>query len=155
MKNYIVITTALLAIFISGCGGAVKTARTPTETLVALNEAAKKRDAGAIKTLLSKSTVALIERNAAAQKTTSDELLTKDQGAPFRELPEIRGEKIEGDTATVEVKSETGGENQKIPLVKEDGEWKVALDKYAEEMSKRFTEEMNKSPRSESNNPAK
>lgn len=153
MKNYIVITIALLAIFISGCG-TLQTARTPSDTLRALNEAAKKRDAEAIKKLLSKSTLALIEKNAAAQKTTSDDLLTREQGAPFRELPEIRAEKIEGDTATVEIKSEIIPENEKIPLVKEDGEWKVALDKYAEDVRKRYTEEMNKNPKPESNNPA-
>jgi len=155
MKTYIVITTALLAIFISGCGAAVQTARTPSDTLRALNEASKKKDADGIKKLLSKGTLELLEKNASTQKTTSADLLTRENGAPFRELPEIRGEKIEGETAVVEVKSDMRSENDKIPLVKEDGEWKVALDKYAEEARKRFTEEMNKSPNPESNNPAK
>jgi PBP1b-binding outer membrane lipoprotein LpoB len=154
MKTYIVITIALLAIFISGCGGAVQTARTPSDTLRALHEASKKKDADAIKKLLSKGTLALLEKNASIQKTTSNDLLTRENGAPFRELPDIRGEKTDGDTATVEVKSATMSENEKIPLVKEDGEWKVALDKYAEDARKRFTEDMNKDPNPESNKPA-
>jgi PBP1b-binding outer membrane lipoprotein LpoB len=153
MKNYIVITILLFAIFISGCGGMMQPARTPSDTLRALNEATKKKDVEAIKKLLSKGTLALIDKNAATQKTTSDELLTRDAGATFRELPEIRGEKIEGDTATVEVKPEEGTQNEKIPLVKEDGEWKVALDKYVEDIRKRMLEDMNK-PKTENENPA-
>jgi hypothetical protein len=154
MKNYIVITILLFAIFISGCGdGIFQPARTPTDTLRALNEATKKKDAEAIKKLLSKGTLVLIEKSAATQKTTSDDLLTRDANSTFRELPEIRGEKIEGDTASVEVKSEIGNENEKIPLVKEDGEWKVALDKYVEDLKKRMREEMNK-PQPETENPA-
>ncbi len=154
MKNYIVITIIILAVFISGCGGTIKTERSPSDTLRALNEASKKKDTEAIKNLLSKGTLALLEKNAAREEISSDELLRRqwDDDAPFSELPEISGEKIEGDTATVEVKSETRTENEKIPLVKENGEWKVALDRYSEEVQKRMLEEMNREPNSESNN---
>ena len=53
---------------------------------------------------------------------------------------------IEGETATVEVKNNVSGEFQKIPFVKEDGVWKVALDKFLDDVMKKMKEEMNKMP---------
>ena len=140
MMIYKIITIALCAFFIIGCGGAQP--RTPTETLKALNEASKKRDVPAIKKLLSKGTLALLEESAKTKNKSSDELLKEEGGAPFKELPDIRGETIEGDTAFVDVKNEITGETERIPLVKEEGEWKVALDKYLEDLMKRWTEQM-------------
>jgi len=146
MKHYKLFTLALCALFIVACGGGGGTGqtRTPTETLKALNEASKKKDAEGIKKLLSKGTLKLLEEAAQKEKTTPDELLKREGGAPMATLPEIRGEKIEGDTAYVEIKNDITNEDEKMPLVKEDGEWKVALDKYLEVMKQRFTEEMNK-----------
>ena len=140
-------TLALGAIFLIVCGAQQ---RTPTDTLKALNEASKKKDAPAIKKLLSKGTLNLLEESAKSKNKSSDELLQEDGGAPFRDLPEVRGETIEGDTAFVDVKNEVTGENERIPLVKEDGEWKVALDKYLENLMKKLTEQM-KSPVPNSN----
>lgn len=148
MNIYKVFTLALCAFFIIGCGSAGKS-RTPTDTLKALNEASKKKDVEGIKKVLSKGTLKLLDEAAQKEKTTPDELLKKDNGAPMAELPEILGEKIEGDTAYVEIKNDITKENEKMPLVKEDGEWKVALDKYLETMRQRFTEEMNKMQKSE------
>jgi uncharacterized lipoprotein len=148
MKHYKLLTLALCAVFfISGCssvGNIVTKERTPTDTLKALNDASKKKDTAAIKKLLSKGTNVLLENAALAANTSSDELLKKDDGAPFEDLPEIRGEKIEGETATVTVANQITSEDENIPLVKEDGEWKVALDKYLEDLKKRYDEDMNK-----------
>ena len=44
---------------------------------------------------------------------------------------EAQNEKISGDTATLEVKDENG-KWQTIPFVKEDGQWKIALDQLLE-----------------------
>jgi hypothetical protein len=45
---------------------------------------------------------------------------------------EERNVKITGDTATMEVRGSKGGTDDwsTLPFVKEDGEWKVALDTY-------------------------
>jgi hypothetical protein len=147
MKHYKLFIVALCALFIVACGGGAANTgkdRTPIETLKALNEASKKKDADGIKKLLSKGTLKLLDEAAQKEKTTPDELLRREGGAPMATLPEIRGEKIEGDTAYVEIKNDITNEDEKMPLVKEDGEWKVALDKYLEVMKQRFTEEMNK-----------
>ncbi len=146
MKIYKVLIIALGLVFIAACNNATDTkitlSRTPTETIKALGEAGKKKDVAAIKKLLSKGSLALIEKSAKAQNQTSDELLTREDGAPFQNITEYGAEKIEGETATVEVKGELLNNFEKIPLVREDGEWKAALDKYAEEFMKRLNEQM-------------
>lgn len=157
MKIYKTFIVALFALFIVGCssGGALlQQTKSPTETLKALNEAAKKKDVEGIKRELSKGTLELLEQSAQRQKRTVDELLLEDQGAPFEELPEMRNEQIEGDTATVEVKNRLTDTYEKVPFVKENGEWKLALDKFMEDMMKRATEEMNKIPTNQSNSAA-
>ncbi|MBA4185152.1 MAG: hypothetical protein H0X49_14270, partial [Acidobacteria bacterium] len=45
-------------------------------------------------------------------------------------------------TATVEVKDNSTGNLEKIPFVKEDGVWKVALDKFMEDLMNKMREEM-------------
>jgi hypothetical protein len=44
-------------------------------------------------------------------------------------MPEVRNEKIDGDTATIEVKDDKTGNWETFHLVKEDGEWKVSFGK--------------------------
>lgn len=121
-------------------------ATSPMETIKVLNEAAKTKNTEAIKRVVSKGTLALMEKTAQEQKTTVDELLKKDDGAPFEELPEMRNEKITGETATVEVKNNESGEWTALPFVKEDGVWKVAIDKYVERLQKKMTEDMKQPP---------
>lgn len=147
MKSYKILTLALFALFITGCGtvGNIGTKeRTPTETIKAFNDASKKKDIETVKKLISKGTLKQLENSALAANTSVDNLLKKDSDTNFEEFPEIQGEKIEGDTAYVEIKNEITGENEKMPLIKEDGEWKIAFDKYLEDLRKRYTEEMNK-----------
>lgn len=149
MKIYkILALAALCAFFMAGCGGAANLtgkSESPIETVRALHEASQKKDVAEIKKRLSKETLRLFENTALAEKTTVDELLKKDGGAPMQKLPEMREEKVESETtAYVEVKNDMTGDFEKLPLVKEDGQWKVAIDKYLEAMRQRLTEEMNK-----------
>jgi hypothetical protein len=144
MKHYRIFIFVLCALFIVACGGNTGKNRTPTETIKALHEVSKKKDVEGIKKLLSKETLKLLDEAAQKEKTTPDEFLKKDGNPPFERLPEIRGEMIEGDVAYVNIKNDITDKDEKMPLVKEDGEWKLALDKYIETMKKQFTEEMNK-----------
>jgi len=125
----------------------------PMETMKALNEAARSKDTATLKNLVSRGTLTMMEENAKSQNTTVDELLAKGSAAPFEELPVMRNEKIAGDTATVEVKDKSSEKWTTLPFVKEDGGWKVALDKFVEEMKKKMTEEM-KTPAGNSNKTA-
>jgi hypothetical protein len=143
MKFYKIIIIALWAFVIGGCGTANNpSTRTPTETLKALGEAGKRKDAAAIKSMLSKGSLELLEKTAKSQNQTSDRILTRENGAPFQNITEYGAEKIEGDMATVEVKTELITQFETIPMVRENGEWKAALDKYAEDVMKRMNEQM-------------
>ncbi len=118
----------------------------PTETMLALNKAARERNSAAVKNLISKGTLEMMEANAREQNTTVDELLKNDENTPFEEIPEMRNEKIEGDRATVEVKNKLSDDWIALPFVKENGVWKVAVDRYIEDMRQKMLEEMKQPP---------
>lgn len=173
MKIYTIILSAFVAFTITACStteqanqtpntvntttqtnqGTVETkpaqtALSPTETLMALNEASKKKDAAAIKNYLSQGTLDLFKKEAEKQKKTVDELLKEEDDSQFQELPQTRNEVISGDTATVEVKNTVTGEYEPFPLVKENGAWKAAIDVYVKNLEAEAEKE---SKESESN----
>lgn len=145
MKTYQTIVVALCALFVFGCSQMTQT-KSPTEVLNALNEASKTKDVAGIKNSVSRGTLKMIEESAKAQKMTVDELLGKENGAPFKDLPEMRNEKIEGDTATVELKNAANNDWESVPFVKEDGVWRLALDKYLEDFRRKATQSMKMPP---------
>lgn len=145
MKICKTIVVALCAFFIFGCA-AKPPAPSPTDTLKTFIEASKNKDAETVKKTLSKGTIGMIEETAKAQNTTVDDLLKKDNGMTVKELPEMRNEKIEGDTATLEVKNVVTGDFDSIPFVKEDGGWKIALDKFMQQLMKKSREQMTMPP---------
>jgi hypothetical protein len=146
-KTKQILFALVCAFFLFGCNSAVvEKTKSPTETLRVLSEASKKKDTAAIKSYLSKGTLNMLEQSAARQQKSVDELLKQENGAPFQNLPEIKNEQITGETAVVEVKNDVTGEFEKIPFVKEDGVWKVALDVFMKDVMKRLTEEMNPMP---------
>ncbi len=133
MKIYQTIIIVFCALALAACG-AVESTNSPTASLKKFIEASKAKDIETIKNLLSKSTIDAIKKAADAQDTTVDEILLNDNGTPLKELPETRNEKIENDAASVEVKNKMTGEFETIPLVKEDGVWKIALDKFMQNL---------------------
>lgn len=170
MKIYTIILTVLAAFAVTACSrteqanqtlNAANTATqtnqavvetkpaqpalSPTNTLKALNEASQKKDPAAIKNYLSNGTLALLEESAAEQNKPVDELLKEDEAAPFHELPKILGEKIEGEAATVEVENTMTKTAEKIPFVKENGVWKVAIDVYLKNLEAEIEKESEKS----------
>ena len=117
----------------------------PIDSLKAMHEAGRVRNTVALKSLVSKATLAMMEANAKKQNTTVDELLNKSNTANYEELPEMRNETITGGTATVELKDKTSENWRTMPLVMEEGVWKVAIDKFIEARMKQAKEEMNNS----------
>lgn len=107
-------------------------ALSPTETLKALNQASTKKDAEGIKRYLSSGTLQRLEKGAKEQNMTVDQIFMEE--APFSILPELRNESIEGDTATVEILNPETKGFEELPFVKENGQWKVALDKYIDSL---------------------
>ncbi len=112
----------------------------PTETIMAFNKATKSKNAERIKTFLSKGSMQMIEKSAKEQNKTIESLLTDGEDAVEDKKPDIRNEKISGDTAVVEVKNQVLGNYDEMPFVKEDGIWKIALDKFMEDMMKKINE---------------
>lgn len=110
---------------------------TPTTTFKAFFEASKKRDAAAIKKTLSKGTLDMFDKLAKEQNKSTDDLLkTMDKDDKEQKIPETRNEKINGDTATIEIKNEKSEKWDTLPFVKENGDWKIAFDKFLEDMMK-------------------
>ncbi len=106
-----------------------ETASTPTETMKSFLDALKKKDVKVIKASLSKASLAQYEKAAEAANKTLDEFILSDEDNSMKEMPEMRNEKIDGDSATLEVKDPDTKKWDTVPFVKEDGAWKIAFDK--------------------------
>ncbi len=118
----------------------IKSLKTPTEAFRTFTVAAFNKDAETVKQSISKESLEFIEQAARQQNKTVAEMLTG--GAvqeTERKIPEVRNEKIDGDKATIEVKNEMGTYN-KVPLLKENGEWKVGLVELSRETQKKIEE---------------
>ena len=152
MKIYQLLLTALVAVLFVGCSAnnavVEPQAVSLTDTLKNFIEASKKKDIEAVKKTFSVSSLALVEMTATAQNTTVDELLKRGNSDLVEGTPDIRNEKIENTTASVEVKNKTGN-YETIPFVNEDGTWKIAFDKYQLAIIEKARQEM--SPKANSN----
>ncbi len=144
MKFYLILML-LAAFLLVGCKSNQTAANGPADILKQYVAASQRQDIAAMKSMLSKGSLDLIERSAQTQGTTTDQLLRREASVKIKNAPETRNEKIEGETATVEVKNETNGSFDMImPFVSENGAWKLARDKYIEEVLKKAGDEVNK-----------
>ena len=112
---------------------------TPTEILKKFVRATQRKDIVMLKQILSSTTLQMIKQSAEKENISLDDALRRDNGS-LRDLPETRNEIIKGDTATVEVKNSVTADWDKIPFVKEKGKWKIALDKFMQELMKKYNE---------------
>ncbi|MDH3493052.1 MAG: nuclear transport factor 2 family protein [Acidobacteriota bacterium] len=119
----------------------------PTDTLRAFNDAVLKKDAPKIRSFLSRGSMKMIEESAREQGRPVDDILTADDGAPMPVEREMQNEVIDGDQATVEVKNSVLGSFDKMILVKEDGNWRIALDKIQEAMIRKLNELQKNAPK--------
>ena len=144
MKIYHILIL-LGAILFAGCNSNQPSANSPGDVLKQYVAASQRQDIAAMKSMLSKGSLDLIEKSAQTQGTTTDQILRREASVKIKNAPETRNEKIEGETATVEVKNETNGSFDMImPFVRENGAWKLARDKYIEEVLKKAGDEVNK-----------
>lgn len=137
MKFQTIIALFFAAIAFAACSHADGPA-TPTGALKAYVEAQQKGDVAAMKRLLSKGSIAFIETNARLQNKTVEDVLREETKVRIAALPVTRNEKIDGETATVEVRDDaTGNFDLVYPFVREDGMWKLARDKQIEAILKK------------------
>jgi hypothetical protein len=113
--------------------GGDATGGSPTASLRAYYQAAMNKDVDAAKRYLSSGTMVLLEEGARKMGKTLDEAF-KESAAQTNTtvMPEFSNEKISGDTATVDMKAQ--GMSVMMPMVKEGGEWKLAMDKLIADM---------------------
>jgi Domain of unknown function (DUF4878) len=116
---------------------------TPTEAFKTYIMATVNKDVAALKTSLSKGSLDLIEKSAKEQGKTVEEILTG--GAvenESKQVPQIQNEKITGNTATVDFKDASMPDFLTMPLVKENGTWKVALDQFQRELLEKLSRQL-------------
>ena len=138
----------LLAAMVFACGPSG--AGTPLETFKTYTKAIKKKDVEAMKVLLSDATLKMHEQEAKAQGVSVDEIVKRETlFGENQTTVEYRDEKIDGDKATLQVKTQYGSW-ETVPFVREDGVWKIDKQGYANQMiqeieqeNRRFDEQFN------------
>jgi hypothetical protein len=104
------------------------TGMSPTEVFKAYYDAVVKRDFATVKQYVSQNTLSLMEAEAKQHGKTLDEAMKDSPGPSQDAMPQLSNEQITGDTATVDMSAK--GQTAKMPFVKENGGWKLALDKF-------------------------
>jgi hypothetical protein len=111
-------------------------ALSPTETMTAYYKAMIDRDTQGVKKYLSQDSIPAVTQGH--QGMTIDDVIEQELSTSEQtSMPVFSNEKIIGDSARVDftMKDHMGSDRtQTMPLVKESGMWKIALDKYMEEM---------------------
>jgi ABC-type oligopeptide transport system substrate-binding subunit len=118
---------AFLTVALAACGGSKK-ASTPTEAFKSFYEATKNKDVATLKKLMTKETIAEMEKEAQGKNKSLDDYLADEsqKGVPPM-MPQLGEEKIEGDKATLQFKSEKATNWSIASFIKEDGDWKVSF----------------------------
>ena len=132
MRILLVFTSVLLVVtMLTACGSDAPS--TPVETFKTYVKAIRAKDTKAMKVLLSDATLEMHEQEAKAQNISVDEIIKRETLlAEGQTTVEYRNEKIDGDKATLQVKS--SGFWQTIPFVREDGVWKIDKQGVADQM---------------------
>ena len=138
--------TLLFALFLLlssalACSRLGVSSSSPTSALKAYYEAQKKKEVAGLKKTLSKGSLAMFEKGAKEQNKTLDDALKEsfdDPSFKSQTMPDTRNEKIDGDTATLEVQDGQSKKWETMYFVKEDGDWKLAFDKTLEEGFKKM-----------------
>ena len=136
MKKRTLFVALMLMLAVAGC----KSGSTPTATFKAFFEAQQKKDVAGMKKNLSKTSLAIMEKSAKEQNKSVDDLFKEQLDNPASKtdkIPETRNEKINGNEATLELHNEETNKWDMMYFAKEDGVWKIALDRTIEEMLKK------------------
>lgn len=103
---------------------------TPMKAIEEFAKAYEEKNLVRVKMRMSGKTLEVMAKDASAKGAKLDDTVNDFMNKtelPFKGVPEMRNEKIDGETATVEVKA-----NDKwvpMPLVLENGKWRIAFDK--------------------------
>ena len=113
-----------LAFITSGCWGqAVLSEASPTATMNAYYDALKRKDVEAVKKVVSKDFLKMIESAGVSAERAFKPMM---DDLPVAR-PATRNEKIDGARATLEMRNEKKGSWETVAFVKEEGAWKIAV----------------------------
>ena len=101
-------------------------AGSPSDVYKTAHIARQKKDIGTLKKIFSKDVIEFFTEMGKVDNKSLDDMLRKMVEDPVMAEPEVRNEKIAGDTATVEYKDDDGSW-KKMDFVKEDGAWKMTI----------------------------
>ena len=125
------------------CSGEQKPA-TPVGTFMTYTKAFKKKDITTMKLLLSNATIKMHEQEAKAQGVTLDDIVKRETMFSEKQTSvEYKNEKIDGDKATLEVKT-ASGTWETLPFVREEGVWKIDKQGFADKQIKDIEDEQNR-----------
>lgn len=131
----------ILAFSLVGCSFSRK-ATTPLEALKTYTVARKKKEVSTMKSLLSQGSIKMSEEEAKSQNRPLDEVILNDTLFPETVTSvEFKNEKIDGETATIDIKNQFGMWDR-VPFILENGSWKIAKERYADELQKQSDEQM-------------
>jgi hypothetical protein len=133
MRPSLFIILISLVVLAVACAGESRP-ETPIETFKAYINAAKQKNTTRMKLLLSADSIKMHEQEAKAQNVTLDDIVKRE--TLFNEgqkVVEFRNERIDGESATLEVKN-SFGTWETIPFVREDDEWKIDKKGYADRL---------------------
>jgi len=121
------ITVILISLF-ALLGVACRT-ETPTDAYKKLYAAVKAKDADEIKNLMSEKSISFAQSVSQRQNQPLAKVLENGFTATtFSEtMPEMRDERIKGDSASVEVYNSKDSRWEDLPFVKQNGSWKLAI----------------------------
>lgn len=126
----------LLPLLLAACGE--RAPSTPVETFKTYIKASKNKDTRAMKALLSSATLKMHEQQAKAQNVSIDEVIKRETLlGESQTAVDYKDEKIEGDRATLQYKNSFGSW-ETMPFIKENGEWKIDKQGYADQLMRDF-----------------
>ena len=124
--------TLLLAFLLGAC--AEDEPASPLKTLQTYQKAMKAKDTTTMKLLLTSESLKMLEQEAKSQGATVDDVVKRETlFSESQKTVEFRNEKIDADSATIEVKN-SFGQWDTVPFRREDGQWKIDKKGYADRL---------------------
>lgn len=125
---------AILVAASFGCSSGDDKPATPMETFKTYSKAIKNKDITTMKLLLSSGTLRMHELEAQAQGVTVDDIVKRETLVTESQTTvKLRNEKIDGETATLEVEN-SFGQWETVPFVLEEGVWKIDKKGFAQRL---------------------
>ncbi len=132
MRIWSTILIFTLAAYMAACSP--QKPATPRQTFETYIRALQQKDYTTMKLLLSTATIKMHEQEAKAQGLTVDDIVKRETlFSEGQKTVELRDEKIDGDKASMQVKTNYGSW-ETVPFVREDGVWKLDKQGYADQI---------------------